>query len=42
MVVVSGIKTDEVTDILKTFTRKGFSCAWKEFEKDWVAMVFAR
>ncbi|MEA1947597.1 MAG: 50S ribosomal protein L11 methyltransferase [Thermodesulfobacteriota bacterium] len=42
MVVVSGIKTDEVTDILNTFTQKGFSCTWKEFEKDWVGMVFAR
>lgn len=42
MVVVSGIKTDEVTDILNTFTRKGFSCTWKEFEKDWVALVFVR
>ncbi len=42
MFVVSGIKTDEVTDILNTFTRKGFSCTWKEFEKDWVALVFVR
>ena len=42
MVVVSGIKTDEVPDILNTFTQKGFSCTWKEFEKDWVGLVFAR
>jgi len=41
MVVVSGIKTDEVTDILNTFTKKGFSCPWKAVEKDWVGMVFA-
>ncbi len=40
MVVVSGIKTDEVPDILNTFTQKGFSCTWKEFEKDWVGLVF--
>ncbi|MBW2575530.1 MAG: 50S ribosomal protein L11 methyltransferase [Deltaproteobacteria bacterium] len=42
MVVVSGIKTDEVTDILNTFTQKGFSCTWKAVEKDWVGMVFVR
>lgn len=41
VVVVSGIKTDEVTDILNTFTRKGFSCTWKAVEKDWVGLVFA-
>ena len=41
MVVVSGIKTDEVTDILNSYTRKGFRCTWKAVEKDWVGMVFA-
>jgi len=40
LVVVSGIKTDEVTDILNTFTQKGFNCVWKAVEKDWVGMVF--
>jgi ribosomal protein L11 methyltransferase len=42
MVVVSGIKTDEVTDILNSYTRKGFRCTWKAVEKDWVGMVFVR
>ena len=42
MVVVAGIKTDEVTDVLNSYTQKGFSCAWKAFEKDWVALVFVR
>ena len=41
-VVVSGIKTDEVTDVLDSFTQKGFRCVWKEFEKDWVGMVFVK
>lgn len=41
MVVVSGIKTDEVTDILNSYTRKGFRCTWKAVEKDWVGLVFA-
>jgi ribosomal protein L11 methyltransferase len=42
MVVVSGIKTHEVTDILDTYTRKGFSCTWKAVEKEWVGMVFVK
>jgi ribosomal protein L11 methyltransferase len=41
-VVISGIKTHEVTDILNSYTRKGFSCAWKAVEKDWVGMVFVK
>jgi ribosomal protein L11 methyltransferase len=42
MVVISGIKTDEVTDILNSYTRKGFRCTWKAVEKDWVGMVFVK
>ena len=41
-VVLSGIKTDEVTDILDTYTRNGFTCAWKAVEKEWVGMVFVK
>ncbi|MFO7972853.1 MAG: 50S ribosomal protein L11 methyltransferase [Desulfobacterales bacterium] len=41
-VVVSGIKTHEVKDILNSYTRKGFSCTWKAVEKDWVGMVFVK
>jgi ribosomal protein L11 methyltransferase len=41
-VVVSGIKTHEVTDILNSYTRNGFGCAWKAVEKDWVGMVFVK
>jgi len=41
-VVVSGIKTDEVTDVLNSYTRKGFSCSWKAFEKEWAGMVFVK
>jgi len=40
MVVVSGIKTDEVTDILNSYTRKGFRCSWEAVEKDWAGLVF--
>jgi ribosomal protein L11 methyltransferase len=42
MVVISGIKTHEVTDILDTYTRKGFRCIWKAVEKEWVGMVFVK
>jgi ribosomal protein L11 methyltransferase len=42
MVVVSGIKADEVTDILNTYIRKGFRCTWKAVEKEWAGMVFVK
>ena len=41
-VVVSGIKTDEVSDLLDGFTQNRFRCVWKTFEKDWAGMVFVR
>lgn len=41
-VVVSGMKTDEVSDLLNEFTRNRFKCVWKSFEKDWAGMVFVR
>ena len=41
-VVISGIKTHEVTDILYSYTRKGFSCSWKAVEKNWVGIVFVK
>jgi ribosomal protein L11 methyltransferase len=39
-VVVSGIISDEVEDLLEAFARKGFQCTWKADEKGWVGMVF--
>ncbi|MBW2239564.1 MAG: 50S ribosomal protein L11 methyltransferase [Deltaproteobacteria bacterium] len=41
-IVVSGIKTDEVSDLLNEFTQNRFRCVWKTFEKDWAGMVFVR
>ena len=41
-VVVSGMKTEEVPDLLKEFTQNRFRCVWKSFEKDWAGMVFVR
>ena len=39
-VVVSGIKSEEVEDLLDTFAQNGFQCTWKVSEKEWVGMVF--
>ncbi len=41
-VVVSGIKSDEVEDLLEGFTRNGFQCTWKAVEKGWAGMVLSR
>ncbi|MBW2605788.1 MAG: 50S ribosomal protein L11 methyltransferase [Deltaproteobacteria bacterium] len=38
-VVVSGIKSDEVEDLLGNFTQNGFRCTWKAVEKGWAGMV---
>jgi ribosomal protein L11 methyltransferase len=38
-VVVSGIKSDEVEDLLNTFAQNGFQCTWKAVEKEWVGMA---
>lgn len=41
-VIISGIKTGEVSDLLNIFTQKHFRCVWKEIEKDWVGLLFVR
>jgi ribosomal protein L11 methyltransferase len=38
-VVVSGIKSEEVGDLLDTFVQNGFQCTWKADEKRWVGMA---
>jgi len=38
-VVVSGIKSEEVEDLLDTFAQNGFQCTWKADEKGWVGMA---
>jgi ribosomal protein L11 methyltransferase len=40
VVVVSGIKSDEVEDLLNNFTKNGFQCTWSSVEKGWAGMVF--
>jgi len=41
-VIISGIKTSEVSDLLNIFTQEYFRCVWKEFEKGWAGLVFVR
>ena len=38
-VVVSGIKSDEVEDLLDCFTQNGFHCTWRAVEKGWAGLV---
>ena len=40
-VVVSGVKTHEVSDLLNVFARHNFRCTWEATEKDWVGLVFS-
>lgn len=40
VVVVSGIKSDEVEDLLNNFTKNGFQCTWSSVEKGWAGMAF--
>jgi ribosomal protein L11 methyltransferase len=37
--VVSGIKSDEVEDLVNDFSKFYFTCTWKTVEKDWVGMA---
>lgn len=39
-IVVSGIKTDEVDDLVNAYAEQRFHCKWKEIEKDWAGLVF--
>ena len=41
-VVVSGIKTEEIHNLVDIFSAKGFKLAWKESEKNWAGLVFDR
>ncbi|MBW2010268.1 MAG: 50S ribosomal protein L11 methyltransferase [Deltaproteobacteria bacterium] len=41
-VVVSGIKEEEVPELLDIYTEKHFECKWKECEKSWAGLVFIK
>jgi len=42
LIVLSGIKTDEIKDLLDIYKEKGFLCRWKENEQDWAGVVFKK
>jgi len=42
VVILSGIKADELTDLLRVYTGKHFECRWREIEKDWAGVVMQR
>lgn len=39
LLVLSGIKTDELSFIMKVYGEKGFVCRWQATEKGWVGLV---
>ena len=41
-IVLSGVKTDEIRDLLDIYKDKGFLCRWKENEQDWAGVVFEK
>ena len=41
-VVLSGIKTDEIKDLLDIYKEKNFLCRWKENEQGWVGVVLEK
>jgi len=41
VVVISGIRTDEVSDLLKVYGQRHFRCVWEKVEKGWAGLVFA-
>ncbi len=42
LIVLSGIKTDEIKDLLDIYKEKNFFCRWKENEQDWVGVVLEK
>ena len=41
-IVLSGIKTDEIKDLLDIYKEKKFLCRWKAVEQDWAGVVFEK
>lgn len=42
LIVLSGIKTDEIKDLLDIYKEKDFLCRWKENEQGWAGVVFEK
>ena len=41
-VIISGIKANELKDVLRIYAKKQFRCLWKEIEKDWAGIVLKK
>ena len=41
-VVISGIRTDEVYNLLKAYGKRHFRCVWEKTEKGWVGLVLVK
>lgn len=41
-IVLSGVKSDEIRDLLDIYKDKGFLCRWMENELDWAGVVFEK
>ncbi|MDY6791428.1 MAG: 50S ribosomal protein L11 methyltransferase [Thermodesulfobacteriota bacterium] len=42
ILVLSGIKTDELANLLDIYREKAFLCRWKEVEQAWAGVVFEK
>lgn len=42
IIIMSGIKTDEISNIRKTYDEKHFSYIWSEKEKSWASLAFQK
>jgi ribosomal protein L11 methylase PrmA len=42
IIILSGIKIDEIKNLLDIYKEKNFLCRWKENEQDWVGVVFEK
>ena len=42
ILVLSGIKTDEMKNLLDSYQEKALLCRWKEVEQDWAGVVFEK
>jgi len=42
IVVISGVRTDEIPNLLKVYGRRHFRCAWEKTEKGWAGLVLVR
>ena len=42
LIILSGIKIDEVVDLLAIYTKNRFYCCWRESEHDWAGIVLKK